>query len=254
MRFVRTRARDLPKASTRTQARRGRRQLRLAAADPPARRRRPASHARRRRRRGSTPGCGSSASRGGRPATPAAPARPARSTPAGVELVHAPRPASASSTTPRTWPRNRSGNCSTLSGGPVIASHSNCRAIVPTDRQLSDDMIRAIVERGGVIGINFFDKFLLPPDEYGTAPGDARRRRPPRQAHLRPRRQRTGTSASAPTWTAASAATRSREEIATAADLPKLADALAAAGFGHDAVAGIMGRNWLDFFGRALPA
>ena len=29
-------------------------------------------------------------------------------------------------------------------GGPVIASHSNCRAIVPTDRQLSDEMIRAI--------------------------------------------------------------------------------------------------------------
>ena len=30
-----------------------------------------------------------------------------------------------------------------LSAGPVMASHSNCRAIVPTDRQLSDDMIRA---------------------------------------------------------------------------------------------------------------
>ena len=55
-----------------------------------------------------------------------------------------------------------------LSGGPVIASHSNCRKIVPTDRQLSDDMIRAIAARGGVIGINFYDKFLVPPSEYGT--------------------------------------------------------------------------------------
>src|SRR5207237_3966164 len=54
-----------------------------------------------------------------------------------------------------------------FSGGPVMASHSNCRAIVPTDRQLSDDMIRAIVARGGVVGINFFDKFLIPPTEYG---------------------------------------------------------------------------------------
>src|SRR4051812_21082641 len=55
-----------------------------------------------------------------------------------------------------------------LSAGPVMASHSNCRAFVPTDRQLSDDMIKAIAERGGVIGINFFDKFLLKPNEYKT--------------------------------------------------------------------------------------
>ncbi len=55
-----------------------------------------------------------------------------------------------------------------LTRGPVMASHSNCRAIIPTDRQLSDVMIRAIVARGGVIGINFYDKFLIPPSEYGT--------------------------------------------------------------------------------------
>jgi membrane dipeptidase len=56
-----------------------------------------------------------------------------------------------------------------LSPWPVIASHSNCREIVPTDRQLSDPMIRAIIERGGVIGINFYDKFLLPAGEIGRA-------------------------------------------------------------------------------------
>ena len=39
--------------------------------------------------------------------------------------------------------------------------HSNCRAIVATDRQISDDMIREIARRGGVIGINFYDRFLL---------------------------------------------------------------------------------------------
>jgi membrane dipeptidase len=36
--------------------------------------------------------------------------------------------------------------------GPVLASHANCRALVPGDRQLSDDMIRALVERDSVIG------------------------------------------------------------------------------------------------------
>src|SRR5262245_2990457 len=38
-----------------------------------------------------------------------------------------------------------------LTSGPLIASHSNCRAIVPGDRHLTDEMIREIAKRGGVI-------------------------------------------------------------------------------------------------------
>jgi membrane dipeptidase len=49
-----------------------------------------------------------------------------------------------------------------LTGGPVMASHSNCRAIVPTDRQLSDEMIKALMKRNGVIGVNLYDEFLVP--------------------------------------------------------------------------------------------
>jgi membrane dipeptidase len=37
--------------------------------------------------------------------------------------------------------------------GPVHASHNNCRALNPHQRQLSDAQIRAVVERGGIIGI-----------------------------------------------------------------------------------------------------
>jgi membrane dipeptidase len=44
----------------------------------------------------------------------------------------------------------------------VAASHSNARALVPTDRQLSDDMIKAIGERDGVIGLNLYNQFLHP--------------------------------------------------------------------------------------------
>ena len=36
--------------------------------------------------------------------------------------------------------------------GPVWASHNNCRAIVDHNRQFSDDMIRALIDRGAVIG------------------------------------------------------------------------------------------------------
>ena len=37
--------------------------------------------------------------------------------------------------------------------GSVFVSHGNCRALVQHDRQMTDDQIRLICERGGVIGI-----------------------------------------------------------------------------------------------------
>jgi len=36
-------------------------------------------------------------------------------------------------------------------GGPVLASHHNCRALVPDQRQLTDDQIKRLVARGAVI-------------------------------------------------------------------------------------------------------
>ncbi len=39
--------------------------------------------------------------------------------------------------------------------GPVWASHHNCRALADWNRQLSDDQIRALIERGAVIGMAF---------------------------------------------------------------------------------------------------
>ena len=47
----------------------------------------------------------------------------------------------------------------------VIASHSNCRALCPSPRNLTDDMIRALADRGGVMGINLSSGFL-DPDYY----------------------------------------------------------------------------------------
>jgi membrane dipeptidase len=46
--------------------------------------------------------------------------------------------------------------------GPVWASHSNCRALVPHNRQFSDDQIRALLQRGAVIGAAF-DAWMLTP-------------------------------------------------------------------------------------------
>jgi membrane dipeptidase len=54
--------------------------------------------------------------------------------------------------------------------GPIIASHSNPRAFLPTDRGLSDDMIRQIIHRDGVIGVSLYNGHLQP----GWRPGDPR--------------------------------------------------------------------------------
>jgi len=43
---------------------------------------------------------------------------------------------------------------------PPICTHSCCRALKDSSRNLTDNQIRAIVEHGGVIGVNFFPGFL----------------------------------------------------------------------------------------------
>jgi membrane dipeptidase len=47
--------------------------------------------------------------------------------------------------------------------GPVWASHSNCRSLVPHNRQYSDEQIKALVERGAVIG-GALDAWMMIPD------------------------------------------------------------------------------------------
>ena len=43
---------------------------------------------------------------------------------------------------------------------PFVASHSNARSLASHARNLTDEMIRAIAEKGGVIGINYYCNFL----------------------------------------------------------------------------------------------
>jgi membrane dipeptidase len=45
-------------------------------------------------------------------------------------------------------------------GTAIIASHSNPRKFRNSDRHLSDDMIRRLVERDGVMGIVMYNNFL----------------------------------------------------------------------------------------------
>ncbi len=43
---------------------------------------------------------------------------------------------------------------------PPVASHSNCRWLCPVHRNLRKEQVRAIIEKGGFIGINFYTAFL----------------------------------------------------------------------------------------------
>lgn len=45
---------------------------------------------------------------------------------------------------------------------PIVASHSNARALAPHPRNLTDAQIRGIARSGGVIGVNFHKRFLQP--------------------------------------------------------------------------------------------
>lgn len=143
-----------------------------------------------------------------------------------------------------------------LATGPVCASHSNCRAIVredPSGRHLPDRHISAIAGRGGVIGINFFDRFLLPPDEL------ARRRASfadvaEHVRHVCDRVGNTGHVGIGSDLDGGFGLERVPHEMTSAADLPMLAEFLADGGFSDVQIGQILGGNWLTFLKRHLPA
>lgn len=53
-------------------------------------------------------------------------------------------------------------DCIDISHRPVIASHSNARTVHDHPRNLRDDQLRAIAKTHGVIGINFYTRFIGP--------------------------------------------------------------------------------------------
>ena len=132
-----------------------------------------------------------------------------------------------------------------LFNGPLLASHANCRAFVPTDRQLSDDMIRAIVERDGVIGIVPASMFLVPgwQLDHGKSVGlDAVVRHIEHICALAGDTRHVGIGSDfdgglGVEWLPAG--------VESSADLPRIGEALLAAGWNHADVTGVLGGNWL---------
>jgi membrane dipeptidase len=55
-----------------------------------------------------------------------------------------------------------------VSRAPVMASHSSVRAIAHHNRNMSDDMIKALAAKGGVIQICLLDEYVKDPDTTST--------------------------------------------------------------------------------------
>ncbi len=65
-----------------------------------------------------------------------------------------------------------------VSKAPMIASHSSCRALCNHPRNMTDDMIKALAAKGGVIQINYHIAFLS--QAYRDAANKERRTKIPR--------------------------------------------------------------------------
>lgn len=52
--------------------------------------------------------------------------------------------------------------------GPILASHSNCRALCDVPRNLWDDQLRAIRDTGGLVGLNAYAGFVHPDPQRQT--------------------------------------------------------------------------------------
>lgn len=131
--------------------------------------------------------------------------------------------------------------------GRVIASHANCRALVPTERQLSDAMIRAVAERDGVIGLVCYNKFIsLETDRAVTL--DDMVRHADHIAQLVGSRH-VGLGSDLDGGIGREVIPQGMDSIE---DLPRFADALAAAGYDESAIMAIMGGNWLRVLQRTF--
>ena len=120
---------------------------------------------------------------------------------------------------------------------PLVASHSNSRAVCSAPRNLTDAQFDCIRERGGLVGLNFYNGFLR--DEGEPDFDDISR-------HIDRWLERDGEDVIALGSDFDGCDTP--RVISTAADMPSFQDLLAAR-FGEDITAKICGLNALCFFG-----
>jgi membrane dipeptidase len=142
-----------------------------------------------------------------------------------------------------------------LFDGPVWASHNNCRALVDHNRQFSDDMIRALIEKGAVIG-GALDAWMMVPDWV-------RGKSDPRAMHCSLEKvidhldhicQIAGNALHVGIGTDLDGAFGKEQcpyDLETIADLSRLPDLLGRRGYSGGDIENVLHGNWLRFLRNA---
>ncbi|GAB4145019.1 MAG: membrane dipeptidase [Planctomycetaceae bacterium] len=131
--------------------------------------------------------------------------------------------------------------------GPVLGSHVNCRALVPGDRQLTDQMIRALIERDAVLG-TACDTWMVVPGwkKKVTSPATCPMDR--LVDHIDHVCQLAGNSRHAAIGSdldGGYGTEQSPGDLDTIADLSRLPELMSARGFSDDDIAAITHGNWI---------
>jgi membrane dipeptidase len=144
--------------------------------------------------------------------------------------------------------------------GPVMATHSNCAALMPgsgTNRHLPDRVIRGLIERDGVIGLIPLNSFL----KVGwLRKNGSRREEVPLDtfvAHIDHVCQLAGNANHAgfgSDFDGGFGLQSIPPELDTIADLQLVASKLIALGYSEADAANVLGGNWLRFLRRHLPS
>ena len=134
--------------------------------------------------------------------------------------------------------------------GPVAASHHNCRALTPGQRQLTDDMIQAIAARNGVIG-TACDAWMLDPNWGRERPAWAQLTSATIATladHIDHTCQLTGNARHAGIGSDLDGGfgyEQAPRDLNTISDLQKLAGILEDRGYAEDDICNVMSGNWI---------
>jgi membrane dipeptidase len=138
-------------------------------------------------------------------------------------------------------------------GGYVLASHNNCRALVPHQRQFDDKQIQAIISRNGVIGVALDNWMIRPNWVRGSSQNEA-----VTLAHVTDHIdhicQLAGNSSHAAIGSDLDGGfgrEQSPSDLDTVADLQHIAEILSVRGYKDKDIESIMHGNWLKFLRRA---
>lgn len=145
------------------------------------------------------------------------------------------------------------------SSAPVAITHANPRWFADTPRNKSDELIRAVTERGGVVGVCFYPNVIGGKDatlkslcemvvqlvdqvgsDHVAIGSDAARNWPPSYVeHLRDGRWKPREPAEWPQWP---------EWFSSPKDFPRVLEGLSDAGLSDEVIKNVAGENWLRLF------